>query len=373
MDFDLDSEDAAVQLIAVRTTPENGGIRYQQSDVTAQHHRSAVVSILESQQQPKANYKNSEQSGWRPTDTVYDESVNVAEEESTRESQSKSVHQFLLETTNDTEHSGGTFNRSINYSSSVIGSLTLPVPFATLPLERLLHQKWVTDLQRILKQLPRGLAPVSIVTTDYKFRNVLLNWIIAAKTQANPPLTHIVVFSLDQAFCDLLNRRRIHCIFVAPSHYLTEKAIARLTKHIVFSEVMVLRMTAMRLMNHWGYDTANYDTDAIILKSPESLYLRHADSHMIGSYGHYPGELSRAWGTTVCYGMFMTRSSPLTGMDLIASLEHIHMHANIVNQEVDVIPVCIRFHCELHNILECFLIYTCRKTHPLIGSNKSIL
>lgn len=322
VDLDPDSEDPAVQLIApVRTTLKNGGTRDQQSDAATQHHRSTVSSILDSQQQTKANYQDSQQNGWRPTDTsVYDESLkfNVAEpqlDESPRESQSKSVAQFLLESTNDTKHSGGDFKRSIN-SSSVSGSLTLPDPFATLPLEQLLHQQWVTDLQQTLKQLPGGLAPVSIVTADYKFRNVLLNWIVAAKTQANPPLTHIVVFSLDQALCELLKRRRIHCIFVAPSHYLTKEAIASLTRHIAFSEVMVLRLTAMRLMNHWGYDTANYDTDAIILKSPESLYLRHADSHMIGSYGHYPGELRRAWGTTVCCGVFMTRSSPLTGMDL---------------------------------------------------------
>ena len=191
--------------------------------------------------------------------------------------------------------------------------LTLPVPFATLPLKELLQQQWVHELQEVLKLIPRGPAPVSIVSADYKFRDVLVNWIIAAKTQASPPLTHVVVFSLDQVVSELLRRRHIHCIFVSPSNFLTSKAISSLTKHIVFSEVMVLRLTAMRLINYWGYDVANYDTDAIVLKSPESLYLRHANSHMIGSYGHSPGELGRKWGTTVCCGLFMTRSSPYTG------------------------------------------------------------
>lgn len=193
-------------------------------------------------------------------------------------------------------------------------SLSLPVPFATLPTEELLQKSWVVKLQSILKKIPRGLAPVSIVSADYKFRDVLLNWIVAAKTQASPPVTHVVVFSLDQELCELLNRRRIHCVYVSPSDFLTSKAIASLTKHIVFSEVMVLRLTAMRLMNYWGFDVTNYDTDAIVLKSPESLYLRHVDSHLIGSYGHHPGELGRVWGTTVCCGQFMTRSSPYTGM-----------------------------------------------------------
>ena len=196
---------------------------------------------------------------------------------------------------------------------SISESLTLPVPFTTLPPKEILQQQWVSELQQILLKIPQGLTPVSIVSADFKFREVLINWLIAAITQAHPPLTHVIVFSLDQPLCELLKRRNIYCIFVAPNAFLTQKAIAHLTKHVAFSEVMVLRLTAMRLMNHWGYDTANYDTDAIILKSPESLYLRHSDSHLIGSYGHFPGELGRKWGTTVCCGVFMTKSSPYTG------------------------------------------------------------
>ena len=200
---------------------------------------------------------------------------------------------------------------------SVSESLTLPVPFATLSPKELLQQQWVSELQQILLKVPQGLAPVSIVSVDYKFREVLINWLVAAMTQAHPPLTHIIVFSLDQPLCELLKRRNINCIFVAPKAFLTQKTITHLHKHVAFSEVMVLRLTAMRLMNHWGYDTANYDTDAIVLKSPESLYLRHLDSHLIGSYGHFPGELGRAWGTTVCCGLFMIKSSPYTGTPII--------------------------------------------------------
>ena len=193
-------------------------------------------------------------------------------------------------------------------------SFTLPVAFATLPTKELLQQQWISELQQILLKLPQGLAPVSIISADYKFREVLINWLVAAMTQAHPPLTHVIVFSLDQPLCELLKGRRIYCIFVAPKAFLTQNAIAHLTRHIAFSEVMVLRLTAMRFMNHWGYNIVNYDTDAIVLKSPESLYLRHPNSHLIGSYGHFPRELGRAWGTTVCCGHFMIKSSPYTGI-----------------------------------------------------------
>ena len=118
-----------------------------------------------------------------------------------------------------------------------------------------------------------------------------MNWLIAAMTQARPPLrsTHIVIFSIDKSICKLLRQQSVNCIFVAPKAFLTQTAVTHLTyKNVAFSEVMVLRLTAMRLMNHWGYDTANYDTDAIILKSPESLYLNYLKSHLIGSHGGFP-------------------------------------------------------------------------------------
>ena len=206
---------------------------------------------------------------------------------------------------------------------SINESLTLPVPFATLPPKELLQQQWIGELQRILLKIPQGLAPISLVSADYKFREVLINWLIAAMTQAHPPLTHVIVFSLDQPLCDLLKGRNIYCIFVAPKAFLLQNVIVHLKKHVAFSEVMVLRLTAMRLMNHWGYDTANYDTDAIVLKSPESLYLRSFDSHLIGSYGHFPGELDRKWGTTVCCGLFMIKSSPYTGTQTWSTLRGI--------------------------------------------------
>ena len=225
------------------------------------------------------------------------------------DNESASVHQHLQR-----EDANNTSLPILVNPFSISKSLTLPVAFATLPVKELLQQQWIGELQQILLKIPQGLAPVSIVSADYKFREVLINWLIAAMTQARPPLTHIIVFSLDQPLCELLKGRSIYCIFVAPNTFLTQNAIAHLTRHVAFSEVMALRLTAMRLMNHWGYNTANYDTDAIVLKSPESLYLRHPRSHLIGSYGHFPGELGRVWGATVCCGHFMVKSSPYTGM-----------------------------------------------------------
>ena len=70
---------------------------------------------------------------------------------------------------------------------SISESLTLPAPSVTLAPKELLQQWWVSELQQFLLKMPQGLqAPVSVVSVDYKFRGVLMNWLIAAKTQAHP-------------------------------------------------------------------------------------------------------------------------------------------------------------------------------------------
>ena len=192
--------------------------------------------------------------------------------------------------------------------------LTLPMPQVTLPIDKLLSTKWMKDLKTIVATIPPDGAPISIASSDYQYREILLNWLISAIVKVNPPLTHIIVLCLDQTIHQMLQERGINSIYAPANDYLTREQIMTLTKHVAFTEVQVLRLTMMRLLNHWGYDVANYDTDALIVNNPESLYTTFNDSDLIGSYGHHPGDIRAKWGgVTVCCGMFMVRSTQQTG------------------------------------------------------------
>ena len=78
----------------------------------------------------------------------------------------------------------------------------------------------------------------------------------------------------------------------------------------------------MRILNHWGYDVANYDSDALILKNPEPRYNELRDCHLIGSVGHFPQKMNKEWGTAICIGVVMIRASPVTGKSLTGLLRH---------------------------------------------------
>ena len=189
--------------------------------------------------------------------------------------------------------------------------LSLPEPAATRSLRKLLQSEWVGQLQAYLETVSSG--PVTLVSSDYGYREVLLNWLISATVRVAKPLSNILVLSLDASLYHLLVNRSISCIHVSPGALL--KPSIKLSRHVSFTQVHVMRLTVMRLINHWGFDVANYDTDALILKNPEHFYYTGSlkDRNFIGSFGHFPKTVLREWGVAVCIGVVFIRSSPQTG------------------------------------------------------------
>lgn len=192
---------------------------------------------------------------------------------------------------------------------------TLPMPKATLPMYDLIRQQWMQDIRNYLLKIPpktnSSKSLISIVACDSKFKDVLLNWLISATLDTQPPLSNILILALDRPLQSTLVEHGFDSVYVdckqlVASHMLSKRA---------FYIVMILRLTVMRLLNHWGYDAANYDADALILRNPELLYYEEfSSSDLIGSRGKFPEEARNALGLSMCAGMFMVKTSPQTGM-----------------------------------------------------------
>ncbi len=202
-----------------------------------------------------------------------------------------------------------------NMLFKIYSSFQLPVPHSTLPLNVLLKQSWVSDLQEILSTIDPLSGPISITTSDFKFREVLLNWLAASTLHITPQLSHTLILCMDKSVHDLLQAHDILSIYAPPESFVDKKTNDNLMKHVAFTETQILRLTAMRFLNHWGYDAANYDADAIVVKNPEPLFYDvHKESNLIGSYGKFPSEVRVLWGITLCAGMFMIKSGQATGI-----------------------------------------------------------
>lgn len=197
---------------------------------------------------------------------------------------------------------------------------TLPMPKATPPIYDLIRQQWMEDLRNYLLEVPpktnSSRSLISIVTCDSKFKDVLLNWLISAMLDAQPPLSNILILALDRPLQRSLAEHGFSSVYVDYEQLLAPRMLSVLTgkSHNAFYIVMILRLTVMRLLNHWGYNAANYDADAIILRNPELLYYGElGGSDLIGSRGKFPEVAKSDLGLTMCAGVFMIKSSPGTG------------------------------------------------------------
>ena len=80
-----------------------------------------------------------------------------------------------------------------------------------------------------------------------------------------------------------------------------------------FERVMMLRLSLMRIISHFGFNVAMIDTDAIMLRNPEPLFDAQEGMDIVGSMGTIPKDLMDEWPMTICIGVVLIRSSEKTG------------------------------------------------------------
>ena len=180
-------------------------------------------------------------------------------------------------------------------------------PEAVRPLKDLLKAPWVTPLQNVLSNITG--RQVNVVLANSKYLPSIVNWLIAALVQATPPLDNVLVIALDKPLHLFLKDKNIPLVYIDPWSVIDQDA--RLVG--AYAHIWVTRLAIFRLLNHWGYDVANYDTDAVVLKNLQPLFNKYWDSDVIGSAGSFPQKLGRKWGQTFCMGVSLFRSTKKTG------------------------------------------------------------
>ena len=181
-------------------------------------------------------------------------------------------------------------------------------------LKEILVQDWVCDLQMFLKDVDEEKHIVNMIAANSNFTDPLLNWLISSLMRIDKPMVDVIVISLDEVLHNLLISRGIPSLLVTPDMVMrTEDFPDVYHMHNGFYQA---RMMVMRLINHWGYDAANYDTDAIFLRNPQSIYdaPENADVDIFAGFAiSFPPLLHRKWGATLCNGAWLVRSNPRTG------------------------------------------------------------
>ena len=183
-------------------------------------------------------------------------------------------------------------------------SLQLP-PFhnRVRPVEEILEAQWVTELWTYLSHLDNKYVSLCIGNSAYM--ESVVNWLIAALVVVQPPLENVLVISLDVELHELLHEHGINSVYVNQSTLLVKEQTA----------IWVTRLIMFRLISHWGYTLATYDSDAIPVKNPQLLFAKFGDSDLVGSSGTHPTGIYKIWrSSTVCMGVLLIRASERTGI-----------------------------------------------------------
>ena len=198
---------------------------------------------------------------------------------------------------------------------SLLSSLHAPPSFPWLHgeiqsnPERVMLFEWIKDLKSFLISVDVR-CPIAIVASDSHYADALLNWLIMSTVTLEDPIKNILILSLDSSLHQLLQNRSIKSLHILPSSL----AVIKPNRFRPLKQVEVVRFTVMRLLNYWGFDVANYDSDAMIVKNPQPIYDRYSDQDVIGSAGYFPAEIHRKWGVTLCMGAVMIRATKQTGI-----------------------------------------------------------
>ena len=209
----------------------------------------------------------------------------------------------------------GTHSRNIKKSSKTIvvkstggpsgftiaNDFVFPHALNTLKgVKKIASTRWVQDLASIMTTWPNN-RTVIVVSGNTEFQQPLLNWIISAVLKANISLDHILILAADEKLYKLLKERGIGSIFVPPSS-LYDSRISKLSIHRL---ITYSRFAVVRLLNHWGFNVAHYDSDALILRDTQQIFNEYPSSSFVASRGAGP--------KTLCAGAILFRSNEQMG------------------------------------------------------------
>lgn len=187
---------------------------------------------------------------------------------------------------------------------------SFPQPRVMKSLEDIEKGSWMEHLHVYLSSFDRQAAKqLYLLTSNHRYIDVLLNWLISAVVRSKIPTHSILTISMDVTTHQTLRTRGFPSILVTPSHLFSHGA----NFSAPFERVMMLRLSLLRVINHFGFDVVMVDTDAIMLKDPQELLDAHSGADIVGSVGTIPEDLFAMWNVTICIGFVLVRSSERTG------------------------------------------------------------
>ncbi|KAL5471534.1 hypothetical protein EMCRGX_G029658 [Ephydatia muelleri] len=178
----------------------------------------------------------------------------------------------------------------------------LPHPTAFLPVDEVFKAPWVSELRRFLESCSPNTVTLTAASQDYAPN--LLNWLIAALATVEPPLLNVLVLSFDANLTRLLVSKGIGSIHVPYSSVVADP------DRIGIGKIWMTRLAVLRIINYFGFNVYQFDTDAIVLRNPQPVFDLYKSSSVVSARAMLPFELGKGrWGFTASMGAVLFRST----------------------------------------------------------------
>ena len=186
-------------------------------------------------------------------------------------------------------------------------------PFAnvTRPTDEILNSEWVKQLKTTLVMASNN---VTLVMTSFQYFSTLINWLAYATIHTMPLAENLLVICSDVESHNILSKKGVRSVVVSIKDVALEESQFN---EVLFGGKMIVRLTVLRLLNYWGYDVLQMDSDAIILNDFQPILDHFSDSDIIAStiFGRRctPIDAYEAWKFCVCMGVVQIKHGPNTG------------------------------------------------------------
>lgn len=178
----------------------------------------------------------------------------------------------------------------------------MPHPTAFLPVDEIFQAAWVTELRNFLKTCSSNTVTLTAASQDYTAN--LLNWLIAALATVDPPMPNVLVLSFDANLSAMLVSKDIASIYVPYSSVIVNP------DRIGIGNIWMTRLAVLRIINYFGFNVYQFDTDAIILRNPQPIFDLYESSSVVSARAMLPFELGKQrWGFTASMGAVLFRNT----------------------------------------------------------------
>jgi len=188
-----------------------------------------------------------------------------------------------------------------------------PYPNLTFEASEMLKSHWVVNMKKTVEEAKFS-KQLTFLMVSFDYFSTLLNWLTYAKLNAPSLIKNLLVVCLDEKSNIILTKKGITSTVVK-----VEDVVIRLSDidGTMFHARVVVRLTVLRLLSHWGFDVLQMDIDASLMNNIQPIFDHFSDVDVISSTAVsscIPKVTRHAWKFCFCIGTILIRSNQNIGM-----------------------------------------------------------